>query len=191
MGKPKIQTETMWQSSEENPFMTVKKARGYYYYALRLGKDSVFFVLFDGETGKYGLVTESKPPLDEAVDAHAMMTTAFGGSLDMDKSMVEIVQIEVLEEAGYNVPIERINSIGATMVSTQMSQIAHGYVVDVTGIAKTEQTEGEDSESVCDGVVLWMTLQDVIRNSDWKSIFAVVKLGELMDELTDAQNEQA
>ena len=190
--EPRTKAEVVFKSSEENPFMTVKKARGYYYYAERLGVDSLFFILYDGEIGKYCLITESKPPLDEVSDAFAMMTTAFGGSIDMPgKTKREIVQQEVLEEAGYDIELDRIIGVGATLVSTQMSQIAHGYVVDVTGIAKTHTTEGEDPESNCDGMPLWLTMKEVIANSDWKGIFCVVKLGEIMDDAEQTQKALA
>ncbi len=174
----------MWQSAETtpagDPYLTVKKARDYYYYAERGGVDSVFFILYDSKA-KYGkdcgLITEDKPPLDENQDKLAMLTTAFGGSIDMEATKIEIVQTEVAEEAGYEVPINNIHYIGKTMVSTQMNQMAYGYLVDVTDIPKTLKTEHETSISISSYLnkTVWMAPDEVVENEDWKSIFILAQ----------------
>jgi len=177
--------------------MTVKRARGYYEYAERGGKDSIFFILYDKNTKKYALINESKPPMDEREGKLVRMTTAFGGSIDMSITHKEICQTEVREEAGYIVPLERIHFVGKTMVSTQMSQIAYGYLVDVTDIEKTELAEYEkeiskeqkekDANEFSGNSVKWMTKEEVLDNCDWKSIFIISRMnyitnGEFNDE---------
>jgi len=163
-----------------DPFMTVKKARGYYEYAERGGQDSIAFILFDADTRKYGLILESKPPMDERMGKEVKMTTAFGGSIDMGENVTykDICQTEVKEESGYVVPLENIHFTGETLVSTQMSQMCHTYFVDITGIQKTEVAEYEikDKNNEFNGnEVRWLNYDEVMKNNDWKSIFILSK----------------
>jgi hypothetical protein len=184
---PEIMYESNGKTPNGKPFLTVKKARNYYEYSERGGQDSIFFVLYDRDTQKWALINESKPPMDEREGKRVHMTTAFGGSIDMDgHTPQEICQIEVLEEAGYVVSLEDIIFVGKTLVSTQMSQIAYGYFVDVTGIKKTHKTEFEvnvstdqkekDATEFSENSVIWMTDNELIGNSDWKSIFIFTKM---------------
>lgn len=175
--------EIMYQSEGKAPngdaFLTVKRARGYYEYSERPGKDSIAFVLYDTDTKKFGLIYESKPPLDERDSCLSMRTTAFGGSIDIDKTYIEICQMEVSEEAGYNVDISSIQSIGKTLVSSQSSQLCEGYIVDVTGLpqGKTEvDIENEkDPDEFKHNKVLWLEEYEVFELEDWKSIWIISK----------------
>jgi hypothetical protein len=157
-----------------HPFLTVKRARGYYEYSERGGVDSVAFILYDSDTTKFALIYESKPPRDEIEQMEVNMTTAFGGSIDMAENMSykEICQIEIREESGYIIPLTKIHSVGKTMVSTQMSQMVEGFLVDVTGIQKTEKTEDEhETSEFKTNKVLWLDADDLMDNNDWKSIW--------------------
>jgi len=181
--------EVIWQSKETTPdgksFMTVKKARGYYYYAERGGVDSIAFILFDGE--RFALINESKPPMDERENKKVRMTTAFGGSVDMDASFEDICKIEVREEAGYDIPLENIKNVGSVLVSTQMSQMCHLFLVNVQGYPKTEIAECEqeiskeqlekDPEEFAGNSVVWMSKEEVFQNPDWKAITIIAKAG--------------
>ena len=174
--------ETIWSSEEVNhngdPFFTIKKARGYYLYAQRVGVDSIAFILYDGDTQKYALIHESKPPLD-TTHYRSSLITAFGGSIDMGKetSYQEICQIEVVEESGYIVPFSNIHSIGKTLVSTQMSQLCEGFIVDVTNLKKEQQAEWElyESSSIEGERVIWMSADEVMENGDWKSVYIMTQ----------------
>ena len=180
--------EVVWQSPETTPngkpFMQVKKARGYYYYAERGGRDSIAFILYDQKSGLVGLISESKPPLDEVFKEKHMRITAFGGSIDMDgKTPDEICQIEVFEEAGYKVDMERILCVGTTMVSTQMNQGCIGYIVDVTDLEPgmteadlmNEEQQLKDPDEFNHNKVVWCNDDDVMHNNDWKSIWIFSK----------------
>jgi hypothetical protein len=180
-------SKIMWESKGKAPngdsFLTVKMARGYYCYSERPGKDSIGFILYDDNIKKFALIYEAKPPLDERMDAKVMMTTAFGGSIDMQHSYKEICQVEVREEAGYDVPLDNITSVGKTLVSTQMSQLMEGFLVDVTNIKKTLKTEVEtfneegsrDPDEFKHNKTVWMNEEELVSNSDWKSIFIMCK----------------
>lgn len=179
--KAAVQYESKGKTPDGKPFLTVKKARGYYEYSERGGVDSIAFILFDRKIEKFCLIYESKPPRDEIENAEVRMTTAFGGSKDSEKTFEEICKIEVLEETGYDVNIERINFIGQTLVSTQMSQMCHGYLVDVTNIEKTHTAEWEqetseeqmkkDPNEFSGNRVVWMNADELIENGDWKSVW--------------------
>ena len=180
MHTPTVQYESTSKSINGQPFMTVNQARGYYEYSTRAGTDSIFFILHDGNADKpFGLINESKPPLDERLGKLAMLTTAFGGSMDAEATPQQITITEVLEEAGYVVTDEQVHFVGSTMVSTQMDQIAHGFLVDVTDIPKTHLTEAEQPEASTEfatNSIVWMTDDELVANNDWKSIFVFCKL---------------
>lgn len=167
------------KAPNNDPFLTVKKARGYYEYSERPGYDSIAFILYDGN--RFGLINESKPPMDEREGYEVKMTTAFGGSIDINKSYKEICQMEVLEESGYKVPIERIFSVGKTLVSTQMSQMCELFLVNVSQISKTQRAEYEmDSSKDVNGEfvgnsVVWMSDDEIMENGEWKSIYILAQ----------------
>jgi len=185
--KAEIMYESQGKTPAGDPFMTVKQARGYYQYAERGGKDSIAFILFDNNIKKFALIYESKPPMDERMQKEVRMTTAFGGSIDMGENTTyqEICQTEVKEEAGYIVPLDKIYDCGSTLVSTQMSQMCNGFLVDVTGIEKTEQAEWElaaseaqqekDANEFVGNEVRWLDADELMENNDWKSIWIFTK----------------
>ena len=177
--KAKVLWESEGKMPNGVPFLTVKEALNYYVYAERGGIDSIAFILMDLEKEKFGLIYESRPPLDEYLRTKVMKETAFGGSLDDDtKTPKEICQIEVLEEAGYGVSLDNITEIGSFMVSSQMSQYCHLYIVDVTGLTagKTEseiynaEQELKDSDEFKHNKTLWLTKSEIFGLSDWKAI---------------------
>lgn len=179
--KPVIKYESPGKTPDGKPFLTVKQARGYYEYSERGGVDSIAFILLDRNTNMFCLIYESKPPRDEIENAEVRMTTAFGGSKDSENTFEEICKTEVLEETGYDVNLERINYIGQTLVSTQMSQMCHGFLVDVTNIEKTHTAEWEqetseeqmkkDPNGFSGNRVVWMDADELMQNGDWKSVW--------------------
>jgi len=185
MNKATVLWESKGKTPAGDPFMTIKEARGYYNYAERGGKDSIAFILYDRNTDEFGLIYESKPPLDETLGVKAMLTTAFGGSIDMNKSKEEIVQIEVAEEAGYEVSLENIHYVGETLVSSQMNQICFLYFVEVTDIEKTlkaEYEKNDEKQNIKDpyefskNKVEWINENELMdKINDWKSIFIFLK----------------
>ena len=173
--------ETLYESDGKtpngDPFMSVKQARGFYQYAERGGIDSITFILYD-KTKKscYGLIHESKPPIDERENKKVKLTTAFGGSIDMGENVTyaQICQTEVAEEAGFEVSLERIHEIGKTLVSTQMSQYAYGFLVDVDGINMTlvpEHAQSNARGDIIGNKVVWMNELALMDNNDWKSVW--------------------
>ena len=164
----------LWQSKEVNPnsnesYLTIKQAKGYYYYAERAGKDSVAFILIDrNREDCIGVLNEPKPPIGDDV----FLTTAFGGSLDKPISLNKIVQEEVKEEAGYTVPLSTITYLNKVFVSTQMNQFCHLYAVDVTNyLLGTRNLEEHESESS----VKWIGPEALLNLQDWKAPLIYMK----------------
>jgi len=139
-----------------NKFLQIKENDGYF-YAERLGVDSIAFVLFDGNEDRVGLIREFKPPIN------GFLTTAFGGSLDKNVPMIQIVEEEVREESGYTGAV--IHPLGRIFVSTQMNQFCHLYIVDVTKaefVGRDPQTEMES-----EATVEWVSLDDESDLEAW------------------------
>jgi len=153
----------------DSKFLKVYERNGYA-YSERLGRDSIAFILYDANAEhKYGLIHEGKPPLGENV----YMTTAFGGSLDSDKSPLDTTIAEVAEEAGYIVDASQITALGNVLVSTQMNQMCHLFLVDVTDVALTGRTTTDPSELLAK--VVWCK-KKVVRNlPDWKAVTILAK----------------
>lgn len=183
-----IKVETLWQSDAKNfngdPFFSVKQVNGSYVYGERIGVDSIAFVLYDRSKriDRFGLINERKPSLNEFnkhFDGDVYMTTAFGGSIDSEYSFKEIVQIETKEESGYSVELDRITSLGSVLVSTQMNQMCHLYMVDVTNLLQGEKDLGPGEEG---SNVLWISEMAVYGGQDWKAITILTKFKNGMKE---------
>lgn len=161
----------------DSHFLKVK-SNGHYFYAERKGVDSVAFILIDHfcEDGKkWGLTREFKPPIND------YLITAFGGSVDKTTSLTQIVIDEVKEEAGFIVREDDVAYVGKTLCSTQMNQFAHLYAVfvDIKNLkARTTEDHIEKLSST-----VWMHRDEVLRNSDWKSITIMTKyLAQLFEK---------
>lgn len=139
-----------------------------YFYAERLGVDSVAFILHDKKTGLYGLINEFKPPVDK------FLTTAFGGSLDKDKTHREIVAEEVEEESGYREAV--IINRGRAFVSTQMNQYCYLYLVDITNAEKCPTIPHNDWDE--QATTKWLTKKEVLESDCWKAI-TIISRGEI------------
>jgi 8-oxo-dGTP pyrophosphatase MutT (NUDIX family) len=167
----------LWQSPELNlngdPFFTVRKAKGYYIYGERAGIDSVAFILADRSTGKIGLINEPKPPLGD----NAFLTTAFGGSLDKNLPLVDIVIEEVKEEAGYTVSSDNITDLGHVLVSTQMNQRCYLFMVDVTDIPLGERDLDENESG---STVVWINQEKVTVIEDWKAPVILLRFAQYL-----------
>ncbi len=140
----------------------------HYLFSQRLGIDSVAFILLDNNRlDCYGLINEFKPPINK------FLTTAFGGSLDSNLPLLEIVIQEVAEEAGYVVTEDDIKYYGKMFVSTQMNQFCHMYLVDITGIDMTGRTTEDPLE--LQATTKWLDDEQVYLGNDWKAITIMAK----------------
>jgi hypothetical protein len=138
-----------------------------YQYAERLGKDSIAFICYDSAEDLYLVNKEFTPPTGE------FMLRAFGGSLDKDVDIKQIVLDEVKEEAGFNVTKDYIFSVGTVFVSTQMNQTCHLYLVYVS---KGEQAE-RHPQNACEALAepQWLSKDEIVAGGDWKAITILAK----------------
>jgi 8-oxo-dGTP pyrophosphatase MutT (NUDIX family) len=132
-----------------------------YMYAERLGKDSIAFICYDEGLGKVLVNKEYKPPVNEFI------TGAFGGSLDKDVSLEEIVRAEAKEEGGFS-DIKEIQPIGKFLVSTQMNQFCHLYLVHVDRNDEGEREPENAIEAMAE--TIWIDESEVFALNDWKAI---------------------
>jgi hypothetical protein len=151
-----------------NKFLNIKEVsdpnmgcKGYQ-FAERRGVDSIAFICYDKSTNKFLLNNEATPPLG------IFLLRAFGGSLDKDILKDEIVKEEVLEEAGYDVDLKNIKSVGKCFVSTQMNQYCHLYFVMVSDKQKTERKPENACEALAETV--WLSEEEIVYGDDWKAI---------------------
>jgi len=141
-----------------------------YQFAERAGVDSIAFICYDKNTLMVLLNKEYKPPID------AFILGAFGGSIDKDKSYEEIVQGEVLEEAGFEVSLEDIKNLGKVFVSTQMNQFCYLYLVYVD--AKNQKDRHPENAIEAMAKTEWHHLvrEKLFKElADWKAITILAK----------------
>ena len=135
-----------------------------YFYCERRGVDSVAFLLLDRDK-------ESKPfiCLEQFSSSISKFTKgAYTGSLDKDdKTLEEIVQEEVKEEAGFNVELDSIHPLGKMVVSSHSSEQVNLYLVDVTGL----QWEGKAPEGVFEENMrdIRMNKDEIKKHCEWKA----------------------
>jgi len=152
----------MFKNASPNDFLHIFQTDDGYVYAQRKGKDSVAFILHDSTSGLYGLIQEYKPPINE------WLVTAFGGSIDCDRSLVEIVRQEVWEEAGYKVTPGHIRFMGKHFVSTQMNQFCYLFLVDVSGYMKETKPETGDTFEKR-SMPVWIDDSQLLDTQCWKA----------------------
>ena len=143
-----------------NKFVNLKQVKypeknvGCYQFAERLGVNSVAFICLDKVAELFLLNKEYKPPIDE------FLLGSFGGSMDKDKTPEEIVVAEVKEEAGFVVTEEDVIDLGDVMVSTQMNQFCHLYIVLIDR-SKQEEREPENAVEAM-ATTEWVHIHDRI-----------------------------
>lgn len=133
-----------------------------YLYGERRGKDSVAFVIHKRDTEFFIVNHEFKPPVNEFIIG------GFGGSIDKDKSHENIVIDEVKEEAGFTVDASDVFSVGKVLVSTQMNQFCHLYIV----LVNDDQLTGREPENAVEAMAAptISTYDHLINYEDWKPV---------------------
>ena len=190
----RIKTETSSTElfSTPNDFLKILKAPNHnFYYTQRKGIDSVSIVLVHEETLNIGLTRESKPPFSERENVPlAFKLTALGGSLfDMvdtqeylkmpEEERVKIVQLttqkEVLEEAGYDVPLENVK-VGKKVVFNSMSnEYVYLCVVMVNDSHKVPPTPQNHLESLA--TIEWISEQELETIECGKTLATLCQMG--------------
>jgi len=161
----------------DNRFLNIKEVKqperhvNGYQFAERLGKDSVAFICYDKNTKKFLVNEELKVPTDEFV------VGAFGGSLDKDSVMIEIIKDEVKEEAGFTVSREDIKFVGRMFVSTQMNQYCYLYIAFVDQRNQGEKKPENAIEAMA--TTKWVDEKGIMELDEWKAITILAKAKSL------------
>ena len=159
----------------DSKFLNLKEVKhpeknvGCYLFAERLGVDSVAFICFDPRREQFLLNSEYKPPVNLSV------LGSFGGSIDKDKSLKQIVIGEVFEEAGFVVEEKQVYELGRVLVSTQMNQYCHLFLVEID---KDDQQEKHPENAIeAMATTHWVTWgNDLVRSmEDWKPLAIILK----------------
>lgn len=137
-----------------------------YYYAERLGKNSLAFILKDEEKEKCAVLKQFSS------QENNFKVGCFTGSLEKeDLDVVEHLVEEVKEEAGYDVVIEevedRIKYVGMFPLGGITNESVYLYVVDVTGLKQKLKEPENIFELNTD--VMWIDKSDLIKLNDWKA----------------------
>lgn len=145
-----------------------------YFYCERKGKDSVAFLLLDRDNldKPFICLEQYSSSYDQFIKG------AYTGSLDKeDKSIEEIVQEEVKEEAGFNVEMDMINALGNMVVSSHSSERVNLYLVDVTGL----QWEGKAPENIFEKNMrqIKMNKKEVFKHCEWKANMIVARADDM------------
>lgn len=159
----------------DNKFINLKEVQDpsnnvkQYQFAERRGVDSVAFICYDINSDSFLLNKEFKPPIN------SFLLGAFGGSLDKDKTHSEIVIGEVKEEAGFVVSEENVHYVGKVMVSTQMNQFCHLFLVEVNRNRQQEREPENAIEAMAE--TEWMEWEDerLAEMEDWKPLAIIFK----------------
>jgi 8-oxo-dGTP pyrophosphatase MutT (NUDIX family) len=139
-----------------------------YYYAERIGKDSVAFICFDKDDHTRVLLNkEFKPPIGH------FMLGAFGGSNDKDLNFKKIVIQEVKEEAGYTVTEDDVIKVSDMFVSNMMNQYCCLYAVFVD--ADQDQEREPQNKVEAAATTEWHTLDKIDELDDWKALTIYTK----------------
>lgn len=165
MSTKELETHATELFSTPKDFLKIKKAPNYnFYYTERKGIDSVSIVLVNEETMLIGLTREAKPPFSEREGIPlAFKLTALGGSLfdmvDTEKylKMTEEERLviventakkEVLEEAGYDVPMDNVKVLKKVVFSSMSNEYVYLCVVMVSETNKVQPSPQNHLESL-------------------------------------------
>ena len=110
---------------------------------------------------------EYLPPVDQ------FLARAFGGSIDKDKPLKQILIAEAKEEAGYVVEERDIYYVGKQFVSSMMNQYCYLFIVNLTGKEQQEREPENAVEALATPV--WRTYDEICNEEDWKAISIATK----------------
>ena len=151
----------------DNQWFTVKQTSQGFTYGERRGVNSIAFMLVSkdkNDNKPYGVVKEYKNPIEQFV------VTAFGGSIDTPRyknDLEYLVQEEVIEESGFRVDKDDIWYLDKVLVSTQMNQFCHLFVVYIDKSKQGRKTTTNKAELLAQ--VLWLNADGIIGLQDWKA----------------------
>ena len=143
----------------DNKWMQVKETFRGFIYSQRKNKNSIALLLYNNQNE---ILVRFQPmcAVEElGQEENRIAPCCITGSVDKDKSYLEIAIEEAQEEAGYDVR-NCIKYVGNYIVSTQTNEICYCYIADVTGLKQT-QIKGDGSFFESISYNKWVNIKDV------------------------------
>jgi len=114
----------------------------------------------------------------EICPAHGpeMERCSITGGLEPNKTVVETAQLELWEEAGYQVELAELIPLGHVRPSKAMDTTAYLFGVDVTGKTQTILPTGDGSRFEVGSSVEWVDYEQGIQINDPLFVTALTRL---------------
>ena len=114
------------------------------------GHDSVHALIINRETAEIILVEQVRiPVLDKDDSQNGIVTECCAGLVDKDSSNIQIVKEEILEECGYDVPLDSIEPLKVLKSSVGTSGTnAYTFIAEVNETMKVNEGGGLPEEDI-------------------------------------------
>ncbi len=134
----------------EHQWIDVYETEDHFIYAERRGKDSIAILAYKLTNNGYEFLIRWQLLPATSVKEHKLMPCCITGSLWDQKSLINAVKAELLEEGGITLnDINRIITTKSFISSTQMNETTHVYLIDVTNLPQQEiKGDGSYLESI-------------------------------------------
>lgn len=137
--------------------------KNHYFFSQRKGKDSIRFILYDKSKQKPFCLLEHFE-----ASRNDVILSAYSGSNDKQKPLIEICKEEVNEESMFDLEdTNRITLVKPMGLGSQTNEIAYLYLVDVQGLTETEMNPQNEWEENVNHI--WLSLEEVKQKGDWAS----------------------
>jgi ADP-ribose pyrophosphatase YjhB (NUDIX family) len=153
----KVVFKGKWVSLKESP-------EGFQYLE-RKNKNSIAMMITRDTSTGIEVYARYQPTTAYGTDVFSsMICCPVTGSIEQGEEYSITAQRECLEEAGFKVTREDMNSLGEYIVGTQTNEICYCYHVDVTG---KEPTVPKGDGTLCEGVSYnkWIPIEEFQSSS--------------------------
>lgn len=168
----------------EHQWMSVYETEDKFIYCERRGKDSIAILAYRLVDGEYQFLIRWQLLPATSVKEYKLMPCCITGSLWDHDNLLQAVKDELLEEGGIILEdTTRIKAQKSIISSTQMSEITHVYVVDVTGLEQ-HPIKGDGSYLESISKTEWVTHKQLIDLIDqWVTLVSLLIAYDLFKAL--------
>ena len=123
-----------------------------------ISHDSVSVLLYHKEKDAFVIVKQLRPPVLHATHTDGYMHELCAGIVDKELTKKEIAREEILEECGYDVPLEKVNKITTFFTSVGISGASQTlYYAQIDDSMKINDGGGLEEEEI---EVIYLPLKD-------------------------------
>jgi 8-oxo-dGTP pyrophosphatase MutT (NUDIX family) len=126
------------------------------------------------KNGRQYLARRETCPAHSEIEAQPELCSITGG-VDPGRSPLETAQLELFEEAGYEVDAKKFIALGTVRPSKAMDTVAHLFAVDVTTITPQE-AKGDGSKWEMGSSVEWIRPSKALEIGDPLFIATLARL---------------